>query len=123
MSITFQHTIYSKKVERNTVVEHEESLIDSSKGLTFKVFDKINGTIEKYIGKMNSDGTFTMMHIVDDKKVEETYSKDELLQEIKKIESLTFVYEYLKNAKVTQRGGKKKGSYKKSSKKYRSRSK
>ncbi len=113
-NITFQHTLYSKKIERGTVVEHEESLIDGDKGLTFKVFDKRNGTIEKYVGRLNDDDTFSVIHIVDDKKYDETYSFDDMLKEVKKIDSLAFVYDYLKDFKKSrkQKGGVKKRSRK-----------
>lgn len=106
--IYYKHIKYSKNIEKGKLVEHDENLIDDGEKLAFKVFDKNNGNIEKYIGRKNKDGTFLLTHIINDQKSEENLTLDELISKLKKIKSLSFVLKYIDSQKQQK---KKQGGY------------
>ena len=98
------HKVHQKEVKNSIITEHEESIIDGTKGLTFKVFDRKGDDKEKYLGKSNNDGTFDLIHIKNEEKNKmDKLSTQELLKELKKIKSLKFVVDYLETLK--QKGG------------------
>lgn len=106
----------------------EKTVMDGSRGMSFKLFSRINDKTEKFVGKETEDGKIDMYIVSDGKKDSKTLSVAELLKEIKKTPELSFVSDYIsKRKKRTQsremsrpkKSSKKasKKSYKKSSKK------
>ncbi len=124
--LIFLHKIESKDIEGGKAVTREEYVVHGPKGLAFKYYYKDDKTIEKFSGKQNPDGDFTVNTTVGDKKETRTLSKEQLLNEISKVKHLKFIVDYLKSQKggarkkVTRKS--KKGSKKGSRKVKRSRS-
>ena len=106
-NIIFQHTKYLKTInkEKDEQEEHDENLIDGDKGLSFKVFHRDGNSTEKYAGRRNPDGSFTLIHIRDNQRSEHVYTLQELINEIKNIKSLQFVVKYLSTLENTKQTG------------------
>ena len=99
------HKVESKEIKNGVVIKHEESIIDGSKGLSFKLFDQKGDKKEKYYGKSNTDGTFNFVMILDNQKNEiDKLTLVELIEELKKIKGFKFVIDYL--GSIKQKGGK-----------------
>nr|QBK88339.1 MAG: hypothetical protein LCMiAC01_00030 [Mimivirus LCMiAC01] len=87
----------SSDLKGDKVVTLEESLIDGPKGISFKLYKKNGDKIEKYTGRQNPDGTFTLWIVkggVKDKQ--EKIGIDDLMTIIKKVKDLAFVVKYMK---------------------------
>jgi len=104
-SLTFLHEKTFKQVKDNKVIINEESVIDGTKGLTFKLYQKEDDKKKKFIGKSKDDGTYELIIIDGDKKEVLNFTNKELLEFVKKNPELEFVHTYLKTRKLS--GGKK----------------
>jgi len=95
---------------------HEEFIAHGDKGLSFKYFNKDNKGTQKFSGRQNEDGTFSIKMLDGDKMTEEKYTKAELVKELSKKanDHLKFILDYIKDlkggAKKKSRKGSKKGS-------------
>jgi hypothetical protein len=121
--ITYRHKEESTDIKNGKITVYEEDIIDGPKGVSFKLYKKTDTKKEKIIGRRNDDGTYTFIHIVDDKKDSKNLSLADLLKEIKKIKGLEFAVKYLSTAKMARasralsRSGSRKGSKKRTSRK------
>ncbi len=101
--LTYLHHITTKSISGDKKVIHEEKVVHNERGISFSYFHKEGTKEEKYKGRKNADGTYVLMTFAGGKKDEITYSKADLLKELKKIKVLKFVSEY-----VEAKGGRRK---------------
>jgi len=112
--IKYLHKTSYTHVEDGKVEVIDEQIIHGSKGLSFKMYKKADGKVEKYTCFGNADGTYTLKHRKDDKEDTQTLTKEELLKELKSVKALAFAVDYIKSAKDLKGG--KRGSRKTSRK-------
>jgi hypothetical protein len=111
-NLIYLHHVMTKNIHGNTKITHEEKVVHNERGISFAYFHKEGTSQDKIKGRSNADGTYTLIHFKGDKKDEKILSKDDLLNELKKIKELKFVIDYVKTAK----GGRRKLSRKSSKK-------
>ena len=99
----YLHVKTAKEVKNGKVVIHEEEVKHKDGVLVFKLYKKSGDKIERYHGKMNADGTFTLTQGVKGDKESKTMSKTDLLKELKKHKDLEFAEKYLANLKQLSR--------------------
>lgn len=102
--IKYLHRSSYTHVEDGKVEVLDEQIIHGTKGLTFKLYKKSEGKVEKYTGFKNSDGTYTLKHKKGDKEETKTLTKEELVKELKGEKALAFVIDYIKKAKELKGG-------------------
>lgn len=95
------HHVETKEINDGHIVQHEENIVDGDKGFKFKLFNRNDDNKEKYIGKRNEDGTYSLTMIKNGEKTEETLSLKDLLAKLKKIKGFEFVEEYINKLKMT----------------------
>jgi len=110
--LIFLHHVMTKHISGDKKITHEEKIVHNDRGVTFAYFHKEGDKQEKIKGRLNADGTYTLMNFKGGKKDEKIMSKTELLDELKKNKDLKFVIAYIKDVK----GGKRKISRKPSRK-------
>ena len=93
--IHYQLNNYYKEIKNGQMEEKEQSIFDGSKGLTFKFFSRKGDAIEKYVGRKNEDGTYSVAHIVNNQKSETTLNLEELLSELRNNRNFDFILNYL----------------------------
>ena len=99
----YLHVKTAKEVKNGKVVIHEEEVKHKDGVLVFKLYKKSGDKIERYHGKMNADGTFTLTQGVKGDKESKTMTKTDLLKELKKHKDLEFAEKYLANLKQLSR--------------------
>ena len=115
VEIKFLHDKRDVSIVNGKKIVHEEYIILGPKGLTVKFYHKEGDQSEKYIIKAVEGDKFKFISMKnDEEKKEEVFTKEDLLDEIKKHKLLKFALDFIK----TQKGGAKvKSTSKKSSKK------
>ena len=115
-NLTYLHKVVQQSVKDGKSSTLEEIVVDGPKGLSVKYFSKTGDDVDKIViyGK---DDSFTMKTADGEK----TFTKAELLDELKSNKKLKFATDYAKTQKggaiQVLEGGAKKKSSKKSSKK------
>lgn len=112
---TFLHQVYQKSIVDDKITEHEESIIDGPKGLTFKMFHREGDNKEKIIGRREKDGKIKIKIMKDNDVSEKEMDLDEFKKFVKKEKSLAFTVDYVTGLKGGARH--KKASTKRSSRK------
>ena len=108
---SYLHKYHVKTISNGKTSETEEFIIDGSRGLSFKFFNRKDDHVVKYSGREKSDGTFDIKQRIGDKVESSVLSADDLITLFKKVKGLEFAAKYLKKRKP--KGGRKRVSKKK----------
>ncbi len=111
-NIVFLHDVRNASIINGKKIVHEEYVINGPKGLLIKFYHKENDVTVKYVIKALDANNFKFKSMIGEKVSDQTYSKDDLLNELKKHKDLKFALDYIKTqkggAKVSSKGASKK---------------
>ena len=98
--INFLHDKRNVSISNGLKIVHEEYIIDGEKGLMIKFYHKEGDNFNKVTVKALGDGNYKFISSRNDEdKREETLSKKDLLEELKKSKMLKFALDYLDKQK------------------------